>query len=150
MALLTALQGTLSIPRASTEGALVLKSPLTVLAITPPTFFACQVARRGECDSLCDEGSNAFKACGTTANPDLCACTTDNYNLMQGCFECLILSAKGRQAALGSIDGESGGGTVEILEEKAQVEEKKFTDACAASGYQQWVIEWIVGYYCWE
>ncbi|KAF6759318.1 hypothetical protein DFP72DRAFT_1102677 [Ephemerocybe angulata] len=114
---------------------IALLTALQVLAIAPPTFFAGQVARRGECDSLCDEGSNAFKACGTTSNPDLCSCTTDNYNLMQGCFECLILSAKGRQAALGSIDGESGGGTVEILEEKAQVEEKKFTDACAASGY---------------
>ncbi|KAF5311213.1 hypothetical protein D9611_013046 [Ephemerocybe angulata] len=114
---------------------IALLTALQVSAIAPPTFFAGQVARRGECDSLCDEGSNAFKACGTTANPDLCACTTDNYNLMQGCFECLILSAKGRQAALGLIDGESGGGTVEILEEKTQVEEKKFTDACAASGY---------------
>ncbi|KAF6742462.1 hypothetical protein DFP72DRAFT_938203 [Ephemerocybe angulata] len=79
--------------------------------------------RRGECDSFCNKATATFTACESAANPDQCACTLANYNLLHDCFTCTITAAQGNEHAVGA------------LAQQADAEEKQFFANCAATGY---------------
>ncbi|KAF6753881.1 hypothetical protein DFP72DRAFT_900750 [Ephemerocybe angulata] len=92
------------------------------------------LSRRGECDSFCNKATATFTACESAANPDQCACTLANYNLLHDCFTCTITEAQGNEAAVGAVGGTASGGAYELAQQ-ADAEEKQFFANCAATGY---------------
>ena len=58
-------------------------------------------------------------------NPDQCICTAGNYEVMDACIACMVIEAKGRDAALGLIDGTDGTSAVLVEQQGVEVKDRE-------------------------
>jgi hypothetical protein len=60
-----------------------------------------------------------FQGCESASNRDQCICTAANYEIMDACITCMVIEAKGRDAAVGLIDG-TDGTSAELVEQTGE------------------------------
>ncbi|TEB37775.1 hypothetical protein FA13DRAFT_1725424 [Coprinellus micaceus] len=92
------------------------------------------LSRRGPCDEYCTQADAVAPGCESASNRDQCICTAANYELMDACITCMVIEAKGRDAAVGLIDG-TDGTSAELVEQTGEEVKDRMIKSCAAAGY---------------